>query len=146
MTFGPFPLSPLVDRLTPIPELRVVGIAADLATALKALPATIPAAYVVREERALETTYGTGVQLQKVDAAIAVVYFVRNYARSDTGGGARDEMDALIAAGRARLIGWRPSSDYTPLRLHSSNENVYSGAVLVSQETYLSTYRVRSPA
>lgn len=141
MTLGPFPLTAVLERVSSLTALRTVGIAADLAAALKTAPAALPALYLVREERAKETTYGTGVQVQKIDAAIACVLFVRNYRDADIGGGARAEMDALIAQLRERLLGWRPSGDYMPLQLQSSNENLYSGALLASQETYLSTYR-----
>jgi hypothetical protein len=140
---GPYPLAGIVQRLAAITALRSVGISADLAAALKSAPGAVPAAFVVREERAIETTYGTGVQVQKVDAAVAIVLFVRNYRESDSGAGARDEMDALLAQARAQLLGWRPSGEFGALRLHASNENIYSGALLVSQETYLSTYRTK---
>ncbi|HSX60899.1 MAG TPA: hypothetical protein VLF18_11920 [Tahibacter sp.] len=141
MTLGPYPLTGVMQRLAPVSPLRFIGISADLATALKTPPTVVPAAYVVREERARDTTYGTGVQVQRIDAAIAVVYFVRNYRESDSGAAAREEMDALIALGREQLLGYRPSGEFTGLCLQSSNENLYGGALLISQEVYLSTYR-----
>lgn len=140
---GPFPTAEVMHRLKGVPALRLVGGAADLATARSQKPKAVPAAFVVTSETARPPAGATSGQLiQQVEAAISVVLFVRNVAHQDSGAAARAEMDALIAAVRTALLNWTPDAAFEPVSLRASRDEAYELGELVVQEIYRTTYRL----
>lgn len=140
---GPFPVAPVVDRLDELSELRHVGTCADLKAALTQTPRAVPAAYVVRQERARPSAGASGnVLVQQVDVDLIVVLYVRNRAAADTGAAAAGEMDGLIALVRAQLLNWRAAEGVDPLTLNASRDDSYQGGELLAQELFRSHYRI----
>lgn len=148
MTIGPYPLDPVEARLRgEVSALRLVGNAADLHTALSAQPKAVPAAYVLRTERGDEPHgYSGGDLVQRMRVAVQVVLWVRNYAATDTGAGARAEMDALQSAVRQALINWQPSGDFDVLSLEAERDESFNAGSLVAQSVFRTNYRLQTEA
>ncbi len=146
--YGPFPASDVEQRLRDkVAALRLVGNAADLQTALKAQPRAVPAAYVLRTERGDDPKgYSGGTLVQRIRVTIQVVLWVRNYAASGTGSGARAEMDGLQTAVRAALVNWAPSTEFDAINLEAERDEAYDGGSLVTQAIYRSNYRLQIEA
>lgn len=144
---GPFPVAEVIERLlAEVPRLRLVGGAADLATAAKTAPKAAPAAFVVATENAQAPAGATSGQLiQRVEVSIHVVLIVRNVAGQDIGAKARAEMDALITDVRAALIGWSPAGEIEPLSLRAARDEDYALGQLAVQEVYRTHYRLVTP-
>jgi hypothetical protein len=144
--YGPFPAAAAEQRLRDqVPALRAVGNAADLQTALKAQPAAVPAAFVLREERGDEPAgYSGGSLVQRIRVALIVVLWVRNYAAAGTGSGARCEMDALQTAVRTALVGWSPDEAFDVLNMQAERDEGYDGGNLVAQSIFRSFYRLQT--
>lgn len=144
---GPFPVAEIIERLiAAVPRLRLVGGAADLATAAKTAPKAAPAAFVVASETAQAPAGATSGQLiQRVEVSIHVVLVVRNVAGQDTGAKARAEMDALVTDVRRALIGWSPAGEIEPLSLRAARDEAYELGQLAVQEVYRSHYRLVTP-
>lgn len=141
---GPYPLAPVVERLRGAGSpLKLVGNAADLATALKQQPRATPAAYVVRQERA-QTARGAsgGVLVQQMGVDVIVVLYVRNNAAADSGAAALEEMTTVAAYVRGQLLNWRANPDTEPLVANASRDEGYHAGLLVSQELLRSSYRI----
>jgi len=140
---GPFPAAAVLARLRSVPALRLVGGAADLATARNQQPKTVPAALVVTSEAARLPAGASGGQLiQQVEVTLNVVLFVRNVAQQDSGAAARAEMDALVATVRGALLNWTPAAAFEPIHLRASRDEAYELGQLVVQELYRTTYRL----
>lgn len=146
MMFGPFPAADVEARLrSQVPLLRLVGNAADLQTALKSAPNAVPAAFVLRSERGDEPAGYSGTALvQNIRVAVQVVLWVRNYAVSGTGSGARADMDALQTQVRQALINWTPASAFDVLSLEAERDEAYDGGNLVTQSIFRSNYRLQT--
>lgn len=140
---GPFPIAPVIERLALVDQLRHVGTCADLKTALSQSPRAVPAAYVVRQERARPSAGASGgVLIQQMDVDLIVVLYVRNKAAADSGAAAAAEMDALIAAVRGQLLNWRATAGVEPLTQNASRDDSYKGGELLAQELFRTTYRI----
>jgi hypothetical protein len=141
---GPFPVAAVVARLAQrVQRLRLVGGAADLATARGAAPKAVPACFVVASESAQPPAGATSGQLiQRVEVALNIVLFVRNAAGQDMGAAARAEMDALVADVRSALVGWSPGQEFDPLSLRAARDEDYALGQLVVQEVYRAYYRL----
>lgn len=142
---GPYPLAPVIERLrAQVPQLRFVGNAADLRTALDQQPRALPAAYVVRQERAQGAAGASGgVLIQQQNVDVIIVNYVRNNASADSGAAVAAEMDALAAAERAALLNWTPDpAAIEPLTFNTARDETYSAGLLISQELYRSRYRI----
>lgn len=146
MSIGPFPLDPVEQRLrSQVSTLRLVGNAADLHTAINAQPNAVPAAFVLRQERGDEPHgYSGGDLVQRVRVSIQVVLWVRNYAASSTGSGARKEMDALQQSVRKALVNWAPSNAFEDLSFEADRDESASGGSLIAQTIFRSTYRLQT--
>jgi hypothetical protein len=144
---SPFPTGDVIARLkAKVDLLRDVGNAADLDSVLESQPAAVPAAYVLGAERG-NTPAGAsgGLMIQACKAAIQVVLFVRNFSKSDSGGGARSEMDALSRLVDAALINWTPVPGiYKPLWFTSGRDEKFKAGTLVHQRVYSSEFHNRA--
>lgn len=143
MSVGPYPVAPVVTRLRAITQLRHVGIAADLATALDQQPPAVPAAYVVRQERAKPSAGASGgVLIQEMGVDLIVVLFVRNLADQAAGAGAAQEMDTLIPLVRTQLLNWQPDAAFDGLSQNASRDEGYRAGLAITQELFRSRYRI----
>lgn len=145
MSVGPFPVTDAIARLETKAGaiLHQVGNAADLATALAQEPRVDVAAFVTIAERGREIKYSGAVALQNVDVTLRVVLFVRSFASQGTGAGARDLMDnEVIPAVRSALFGWTPGDAFNALSFQASRDESYKAGWLVSQEIYITDYRM----
>lgn len=125
MSFAPFDVQPIADRLrAQVPELRVVGLAADYAAVKSLRDFTPPSAYVVLAQETFESNppghgkRGEQVALtQRGSVAVGVVVAARNY-RQQQGGQLSAEMRALLDRVRGCLHGLVPDvSGARPLQL-----------------------------
>lgn len=143
---GPFPLDETMLRLKQrVPLLKVIGNAADLRTALdQKLPmASMPAAFVVRRERATtENGASGGVLIQHVNVDLFVVLHVRNHASEATGARAATDMDAVAAQVRTALLNWQPIANVVPVTFVAGNDGAYQNGTLIVQELFRSHYRI----
>lgn len=143
---GPFPEDLLITRLREqLPELKLIGGAADLATALEQAPAAVPAAFVVATETSASPYgYSGGVLAQKTAAVIGVVLFGRNYAKAATGEVAAAELRVLRARVRSVVINWSPQPGVVKALSHMGGRNEsYKAGRIVAQELFRSDYTIQ---
>lgn len=140
---GPFPVADAMARLVLLPELRLVGSAADLDTARQQEPAAVPAAFVVTSERGDKPKGASGgVLIQNINVAVSIVLFVRNFRTSATGAETRKEMDALQKKVRGQVLNWAPAIEFEPLSFQASRDEFYKAGLLCTQEIYRTSYRI----
>lgn len=138
-----FPVAPVVAHVkVQVPRAKVVGVMADLGTALKTPPNVATAAYVVQSTEGDEPEYSTGdfSYAQTALSAIQTVLWVRNYAQARTGASARADMDLFINEMATALIGFAPDGEFRPLWFRSATDEYYDAAWLVSQVTFQSEF------
>ena len=139
-----FPVAPVVVQIQQqVPRAKVVGVMAELGTALKTPPTVASAAYVLQTTEADVPEYSTGDSsyAQNAQSAIQVVLWLRNYAQARTGAAARADMDLFIDEVANALIGFAPTGDsYRPLWFRNATDEYYDAAWLVSQVTFLSEF------
>ncbi|MFM2287129.1 MAG: hypothetical protein RL684_272 [Pseudomonadota bacterium] len=140
-----FPVAPVIEHLrAQVPALKIVGASADLTAALTTPPTAAPAAYVLQTSQGRPPQWsGDSRFVQKADAAVQVVLWVRNYAQARAGASARADMDALLGAVGEALIGFHPSTDYWPLWFDRATDEHYDAGWLTSQITFQSDFRIQ---
>jgi hypothetical protein len=139
-----FPTAAAIERLSGLSQLKQLGDAADLATAIEQKPRGVPAAFVVHQRQG-DKPIGVSnkVLLQNIRVSVQVVLFVRNAGRADSGAMARREMDALQEAVDGRLMGWSPDGfgKFGPLHFVAARDEFYATGWLCSQVIYETQYR-----
>ena len=108
MLIGPFPVSAVIERLTALDVLKVVGGAGSLQTALESPPRNVPAAYVLSEETGREPADYAGANAQPMSVVIKVVLWTRHAGAADTGAKAQAAMEIVERAVRTQLRDWSP--------------------------------------
>jgi hypothetical protein len=148
VTVGPLSNAPYIERLRAIATaLRLVAGAAELEAALSSAAASVlPSAYVlIARESAAESRGGTQRVIQRVTVDISVVYAVRNYRTQDLGSAAGADLESVIRAGRAALIGWTPDAVVCdPTVLLSGRLERRRGAELWWQDILRTRYRLEA--
>lgn len=140
---GPLPLAPILQRVQDGTRARLVSHAADLATALRQKPRALPAAYVVRQERARPSAGASGgVLVQEMAVDVIVVLYVQHHAEGASGAKAAAEMDAFAGEVRGQLLNWAPDPGADPLSMNASRDEYFVGGALCSQELFRSRYRI----
>lgn len=140
---GPISLASVMTELEAVPQIKFVGTAADLRTALAQKPPAYPAVYVQSEERGSASKGFTGVLVQNVQVALQLVLFVSNANNPGRGTKARAAMDVLINLVRTALLGWRPIAEAQPLEFLATRDEGGDGAQLISQEVYRTNYTIQ---
>jgi hypothetical protein len=115
MNFAPFDVQPVADRIrTLVPELRLVGLAADYAAVKSLRDFNPPSVFVVLAQEKFDSNPpGHGQRGEQVKVtqrglvAVGVVIVGRNY-REQNGAQLSGEMNTLINNVRAQLSGWVP--------------------------------------
>lgn len=147
MSVGPFPVAPLVARLIAcVPRAKLVGTAADLATALspETPPNASPALYVVIDERGAPVKYaGSQLVVQNCEVTIAVVLLIRNAQGERLGTGARALADLLITDIRAALLGWTPADAFNAIHFIASRDDSYRTGWYAGQQMFRTDYRMQ---
>ena len=102
-------IAQIIERLKPLPGLKLVGSAADFAVASETSPRAWPAAYVLPlSERVLHDD-GLGDDVtQVVEATYGIALALSNVSDAK-GGAAAIDLDTLRAAVREALLGWCPA-------------------------------------
>lgn len=136
----------IIGRLDdPGTPFRVVGGAAGLA-ALEQRRTRTPAAFVmVAEEASGANERMTGPVLQRLEADIAVVLVLENLG-DPRGQAAAEDIEALKAFVRGKLIGFQPDAAVDPME-HVSGEllKVRGGAVWAEERFSCATYLEARP-
>ncbi len=139
-----FPTASAIERLQGVSALKLIGDAADLATAIAQKPRAAPAAYVVHQRQG-EPPIGVsnGVLLQNIRVSLQVVLFVSHAGTAESGSSARRVMDALQADVDARLMGWSPDgfTRFGALHFVGARDEFYATGWLCSQVIYETKYR-----
>lgn len=144
MNAAPFDVRPLIERLrAAVPALRQVAGAADLAAVTQLADFPAPCAYVLlareqAEERATGITQRGQQQrlLQGARVSFAVVVAVRNY-REQRGAQVAPELQSILGAIRAALIGYAPDVDGArPCQLKQGELTRYDAATALWTDVY----------
>lgn len=109
----------LVDRLkASMPELRQVGVLADLEGALQGA-FTPPAAFVMPVSERADSPARTSVLRQRVSLRTGVLLSVQNR-RDAKGAAALDTLRPLRSALRIALVGWVPDAETGEPMVHAT--------------------------
>lgn len=141
---GPLDLRPWRDRLANLPELRAVGLAADLA-AVRGAPKITPASYVVpvSDSPSARAGQGNSVLTQNVNATVAIVTAVSNARSSATGEAASEDVQMVRAAIFASLIGWVPPGASFALQYAGGQLVGYEDSTVLFSDRFTTSYFVR---
>lgn len=107
-------LAPVIARLqSQIPQLRKVGVAADIPTAQELLK-QVPAAFVVPlAETADSNELESGAISQAITYRFGVLWAAMNL-RDASGEAAQNDLEAIRSAGKTALLGWQPDGTMDP--------------------------------
>lgn len=137
---GPFPASKVIERLSSVSELRLVGGAASLQAALESPPRAVPAAYVLVEESGQPTGDYTGSYAQPMAVTVKVVLWTR-HASAGVGAKASAAMEDIERAVRTALRDWSPVHPFEPLWVSNSGADQFFGGQLTRQVIFRTQYR-----
>lgn len=108
-SLGPFDVTPIIERIrAQVPALKLVGFAADRATAIEGAIA-MPCAFVILAGEDVKSEDLAGLLRHTAVAYIDVVYGVRHSQGGTRGKAQADASNPVIAAGRTALHGWTPA-------------------------------------
>jgi hypothetical protein len=122
VSIGPLDTTSIIERLRlQVPELKLVGGAADQAEAVSGSP-LMPCAFVVLAAEDLKSENMTGLLLTSARAQIHVIYGVRHYQGGQRGKSHAEAGTPLVNKGRIALNGWKPTApDSTKIESIQSN-------------------------
>ncbi len=110
MSLGPFDVTPVIARLrSQVPAFKVLGGAADRATAQRTQLLATPAAFVILARESKRSESVSGVMRHIVSARIDILVCVRHYQDGQRGDAHADQGIQLVGAVRAALQGWTPA-------------------------------------
>jgi hypothetical protein len=128
-----FPESDVVERLQGLVQLKGIGLAPDLAEAIRTPPKSAPWLFVAFATRGGASEL-SGAQVQGTRTTeILLVPWIRNHG---TPSQVLAERRALVEAIDARLVGWVPDAAVDELYLASARDEFAHGAWLVSRMSY----------
>jgi hypothetical protein len=145
MLVGPFPVDLVIEQLTSVAELKLVGGAAALDAALSNPPTASPAAYVLSNEAGTAGGY-SGQLAQPMQVALFVVLCVRHAGNAASGAEAAKTMRALERAVRTRLRKWSPPRPFGALWISDSGNDQYIAGQLMRQVVFRTDYRDQEEA
>ena len=126
-----------------VPALRYVAGGAEF-VALKEPPKQMPAAYVLPwTVTARPNNLAAGGFRQRVEEAAAVFILHRNVADA-RGDAAFADLDPIIRAVRAALVGWRPGEEWEQVETRSGKLFDAADGVLAWQEIYATASQLRT--
>ncbi len=133
----------LVTRIkATVPELKLVGEAADFQAAAENNPLATPCCFVFL----MDETPGrsaTDVLLQKVEATVGIVFVVKNL-KDTKGAAARDALDELRKKVKDQVFGWQASTEFDPFERGASRLLAFRDGHAWWQDLYLTSYYDRS--
>lgn len=138
-------LASTVERLREIPELKnnVAGMASYMRAVDAGLRA-VPAAFVVPLQVPAEASpYANQIVQQVVRPRIGIVLAVQNKADA-IGGRAADDVNALSALVRAKLLGWAPDTGCDGYEFAGGALLDFDDNVLFWQDDYVTQTIIRS--
>lgn len=124
--------------------LKLVAGAAALAQAIETRPAATPAVYVTPLAENPGPAQFSGDDIQRIDAAIGVVFALKNVA-DPRGEAAQADLQALRDAVKASLLGWVPLEHHAPLSRGPSALQDFREGTVWWQDIYLSSFYERKP-
>lgn len=136
---GPFPVEAAIEQLRSVTELRLIGGAGGLQTAMRTPPRAMPAAYVLLRERGRAGDYAD-TYAQPMEATLTVVLWV-SHAGDETGEKAAAAMTRLEREVRTRLRDWTPAKPFEPLWVSDSGNDQFLGSHLTRQVIFRTQYR-----
>ena len=138
MSFAPFDTDMVVARVArQVPELQLVGGAADYAAVKELRSFRTPSAYVVFADEENTGTLPTTFCSTQVATTVqfGVVLALRHY-RETRGEQMQDDMRALVGQVRAALIGHKPRKDIGAIGWQSGKVLDYDAGVLLFADVY----------
>lgn len=126
-----------------VPEIKLVGGAADFQSAVESNPVTTPACYVFSLGESPMPSQFAGALLQRVRASVAVVLVVKNLSDSK-GVAALGDIDVLRKKVKKVIYGWEPAEGLEPLERGDSNLLAFRDGHAWWQDVYLTSYFDRS--
>lgn len=141
---GPLDLDPVFARVrAEVPPLRAVEGAAEAEAAIAAGRVAPPVTYVLlASESAQRNRTATRTFVQQAEAVFGLLTVVRNYRRADLGDSGREDLQAILQAQRAALVGWTlPGQDH-PIEFHSGRLFRLIGGAIWWQDVFRTPYRI----
>ena len=138
MSFAPFDTDMVVARVArQVPELQLVGGAADYAAVKELRSFRTPSAYVIFAEERNTGKVPTSVNVCAQESVVefGVVLALRHY-RETRGEQMQDDMRALVGQVRAALIGHKPRKDIGAIGWQSGKVLDYDASVLLFADVY----------
>lgn len=142
---GPLDLDVWRDRIAgDVPQLRSVGLAAELSSAQEDLRAT-PQAFIVpvSDTPASRPGHGNSVRAQNVNAIVGVVLAVSNNRGSSIGSGASLDIQALRRLVMNTLIGWQPPGTDVAIQFGGGKALLFQDSTVWWTDRFVTSYFVR---
>lgn len=148
---APFNVDAIVQRLRQcVPQLRLVGTAADYASVQELSAFTPPSAFVIVASETPQPGPAPGARAVAVAVRFGVVLAVRCH-RAGVGRGLDaslgDELRSIAAAQRQALLGWQPpGTACTPLQWAGAQVLDYDASTILQAEAWQTTHILRMSA
>lgn len=136
-------VEPTVARLLGISALKLVGGAADFATAAASRPAALPACYVMPLDEDPRPSEVDGFVLQEVRASVGVALAVANVSDAK-GRAAAVGLESLRQAVMAGLLGWVPGDGCLPFEFGGGSLLGFRAGVLWWQDIFVTQFYIRT--
>lgn len=132
-----YPLSSLVGRLSSVAEIRLLGVAPDLAAVLETPPRAVPAVYLGTSSTGGKLQYTGPLHQQDRETTVHTVIWVRN-----AGGPAAvlKDMETVEQAVEARLAGYTPGDAFGSLLFSEAKDEFTRADYYVRQLAYTSQW------
>lgn len=125
-----------------VPELKLVGGAADFQAAAETNPTATPACYVFLMSENPDPSE-TDLLQQRVSASIGIAFCVKNV-KDAKGAIATDLLDVLRKKVKDQIFGWPPSEEHDPLERGVSRLLAFRDQHVWWQDLYSTAYFDRS--
>jgi len=126
-----------------VPELRLVGRAAEFQAAVENNPKATPACFVVPVQEQPGRSISSDVLQQEVTATVGVILVVRNV--GDTlGAGAGADLETLRKAVRSQVFGWQAGPGLDPFERGRGQLLAFRDGHVWWQDQFITSYYDRS--
>lgn len=126
-----------------VPELRLVGRAAEFQAAAENNPGVTPAVFVIQMTERPTPPATAGLLLQEISTSIGLIFVVKNLADTK-GAAALADLEALRQKVRYAIYGWAPSEQHAPLWRGVGNLLAFRDGHVWWQDVFNTSYYDRS--
>lgn len=126
-----------------VPEIRLVGRAAEFQVAAETNPTATPACFVIPMNELPGSPAAANVMIQRVDVTVGVIFVVKNLS-DNKGAAAGVDLDVLRQKVRDQVFGWSAAPELDPFARGSGQLLAFREGHIWWQDLFITSYYDRS--